>query len=254
MLGTEDALELGLVTFAPDDIDWDDEIRIAFEERAAFSPDAMTGMEASFRFAGPETMETKIFGRLSAWQNWIFQRPNAVGREGRAHAVRQAGAARVRLAQDLSFLETHEHRRTNEKIPNNVDLADDKRLQRALEQWQPNFIQWWKEMGPEGFQEDDVFLRTAISVDTDGWAHFDYVKMPDYRWGIFLADPGRRTAPSASATTWASPSGSRCRASTATRCGASSSPRATPSRRASSSSASSASRARASTTCATSSR
>jgi benzoyl-CoA-dihydrodiol lyase len=81
-LGTRDAVKAGLVTFAPDDIDWDDEIRIAFEERAAMSPDAMTGMEASLRFAGPETMETKIFGRLSAWQNWIFQRPNAVGERG----------------------------------------------------------------------------------------------------------------------------------------------------------------------------
>jgi benzoyl-CoA-dihydrodiol lyase len=74
--------ELGLVTFIPDDLDWEDEVRIAIEERASFSPDALTGMEASLRFAGPETMETKIFGRLSAWQNWIFQRPNAVGAEG----------------------------------------------------------------------------------------------------------------------------------------------------------------------------
>ncbi|MEZ4393918.1 MAG: 2,3-epoxybenzoyl-CoA dihydrolase [Polyangiales bacterium] len=76
------ALKLGLVTFTPDPIDWDDEVRVAIEERAAMSPDAMTGMEASLRFAGPETMETKIFGRLSAWQNWIFQRPNAVGPRG----------------------------------------------------------------------------------------------------------------------------------------------------------------------------
>jgi benzoyl-CoA-dihydrodiol lyase len=72
----------GLVTFTPDDIDWDDEVRIAIEERAAFSPDALTGMEASLRFAGPETLESKIFARLSAWQNWIFQRPNAVGDRG----------------------------------------------------------------------------------------------------------------------------------------------------------------------------
>ena len=77
-----EAEELGLVTFAPDDIDWQDEVRIAIEERASFSTDALTGMEASLRFAGPETLETKIFGRLSAWQNWIFQRPNAVGDEG----------------------------------------------------------------------------------------------------------------------------------------------------------------------------
>jgi benzoyl-CoA-dihydrodiol lyase len=74
--------EAGLVTFIPDDIDWDDEVRIALEERAAFSPDALTGMEASLRFAGPETLETKIFARLSAWQNWVFQRPNAVGPKG----------------------------------------------------------------------------------------------------------------------------------------------------------------------------
>jgi len=76
------AEEAGLVTFTPDDIDWDDEVRMAIEERAAFSPDALTGMEASLRFAGPETMETKIFARLSAWQNWVFQRPNAVGPKG----------------------------------------------------------------------------------------------------------------------------------------------------------------------------
>ncbi|MDG2033457.1 MAG: 2,3-epoxybenzoyl-CoA dihydrolase [Rhodospirillales bacterium] len=81
-LGAEVADELGLVTFIPDDIDWEDEVRIAIEERASYSPDALTGMEASLRFAGPETLETKIFGRLSAWQNWIFQRPNAVGEEG----------------------------------------------------------------------------------------------------------------------------------------------------------------------------
>ena len=81
-LDTKAAMAAGLVTFAPDDIDWEDEIRIAFEERKSLSPDAMTGMEASLRFAGPETMETKIFARLSAWQNWIFQRPNAVGERG----------------------------------------------------------------------------------------------------------------------------------------------------------------------------
>jgi benzoyl-CoA-dihydrodiol lyase len=72
----------GLVTFTPDDIDWDDEVRLAIEQRAALSPDALVGMEASLRFAGPETLETKIFGRLSAWQNWIFQRPSAVGPKG----------------------------------------------------------------------------------------------------------------------------------------------------------------------------
>ncbi len=81
-----------------------------------------------------------------------------------------------------------------ERIPNNVDLAGDRALQRALEQWQPGYLRWWREMGPEGAQAFDVYLRTAVSVDPAGWAHFDYVKMPDYRWGIFLAahDPARQ--------------------------------------------------------------
>ena len=73
-----------------------------------------------------------------------------------------------------------------DSIPNNVDLASDRKLLRALEKWQPNFLNWWKEMGPEGFQEDEIYLRTAIDVDPKGWATYDYVKMPDYRWGIFL--------------------------------------------------------------------
>ncbi|WAX55762.1 2,3-epoxybenzoyl-CoA dihydrolase [Jatrophihabitans cynanchi] len=90
-LSAEDAAALGLVTFTPDDIDWDDEVRIAIEERSSFSPDALTGLEANYRFAGPETIETKIFGRLSAWQNWIFYRPNASGPDG---ALRQFGTGR----------------------------------------------------------------------------------------------------------------------------------------------------------------
>ena len=81
-LDAQAAFASGLVTFIPDDIDWDDEIRLAVEERASLSPDALTAMEASLRFTGPETMETRIFGRLSAWQNWVFQRPNAVGEKG----------------------------------------------------------------------------------------------------------------------------------------------------------------------------
>ncbi|MCU1605093.1 MAG: Benzoyl-CoA-dihydrodiol lyase [Modestobacter sp.] len=86
-----DALELGLVTTTPDDIDWEDEVRLVLEERASFSPDALTGMEANLRFAGQETAETKVFGRLTAWQNWIFQRPNAAGPEG---ALRRYGTGR----------------------------------------------------------------------------------------------------------------------------------------------------------------
>src|SRR6202051_2218177 len=87
-LDAEQAEQLGLITFALDDIDWDDEIRVFFEERTSFSPDSLTGMEANLRFVGPETMESKIFSRLTAWQNWIFQRPNAVGENG---ALRRYG-------------------------------------------------------------------------------------------------------------------------------------------------------------------
>jgi benzoyl-CoA-dihydrodiol lyase len=87
------AMDAGLVTVAPDELDWDDEVRLAIESRAAFSPDALTAMEASLRFPGPETLETKIFGRLSAWQNWVFQRPNAVGDRG---ALKAFGGARGR--------------------------------------------------------------------------------------------------------------------------------------------------------------
>jgi benzoyl-CoA 2,3-dioxygenase component B len=81
----------------------------------------------------------------------------------------------------------------SQKIPNNVELSSDKRLQRALEAWQPNYLEWWNSVGPTDFNQNDVYLRTAVSVDADGWAHFGYVKMPDYRWGIFLepAKPGR---------------------------------------------------------------
>ncbi len=75
---------------------------------------------------------------------------------------------------------------SDEKIPNNVNLSSDRRLQRALEKWQPKYLEWWMEMGPDGFQTDNIYLRTAISVESGGWAHFGHVKMPDYRWGIFL--------------------------------------------------------------------
>ncbi len=82
----------------------------------------------------------------------------------------------------------------SEKIPNNVNLSEDRALQRALEHWQPNYLQWWRDMGPEGAMDYDVYLRTAINVTPEGWAHFDYVKMPDYRWGIFMAqaEEGRK--------------------------------------------------------------
>ena len=84
----------------------------------------------------------------------------------------------------------------DDSIPNNVDLASDKQLQRALESWHPNYLDWWKDMGPDGFQDAEVYLRTAVGVDPAGWAKFGYVKMPQYRWGILLApkEDGRKEA------------------------------------------------------------
>ena len=76
-----------------------------------------------------------------------------------------------------------------ERIPNNVNLAEDRRLQRALEKWQPGYQQWWQELGPTGSSEMEVYLRTAVSVEPGGWANYGHVRMPDYRWGIFLAPP-----------------------------------------------------------------
>ena len=78
-----------------------------------------------------------------------------------------------------------------EKIPNNVNLSEDLSLQRALENWQPKFQNWWKEMGPDGFQNSEIYLRTATSVDSAGWASYGKIKMPDYRWGIFLAEENK---------------------------------------------------------------
>jgi benzoyl-CoA 2,3-dioxygenase component B len=86
-------------------------------------------------------------------------------------------------------LEPHVNVDLHARIPNNVDLAQDLRLQRALEHWQPSFLQWWREMGPDGLQQSEIYLRTAVSVEPGGWAHYDYVRTPEYRWGIFLAPP-----------------------------------------------------------------
>src|ERR1700751_3591404 len=123
-----------------------------------------------------------------------------------------------------------------EKIPNNVNLTEDRRVLKALEGWHPGYIDWWQNMGPEGFQESLVYLRTAVSVDPKGWAKFDYVKMPEYRWA-FSWLPTKKAARCRSAPTWARTPGRRCRASIAPCCAVSSSSRATPSLPPSSSSA-----------------
>ncbi|HMQ73149.1 MAG TPA: benzoyl-CoA 2,3-epoxidase subunit BoxB, partial [Rubrivivax sp.] len=136
--------------------------------------------------------------------------PECGRRQGRAQGLRQRPEGRLRLAPRVgrptpsrcaartgwrAATETSPPRTSettmssinySEKIPNNVNLSEDRTLQRALEHWQPNYLSWWQDMGPEGSQDFDVYLRTAVSVDPQGWAQFGHVKMPDYRWGIFL--------------------------------------------------------------------
>src|SRR3989440_2666912 len=106
--------------------------------------------------------------------------PQRRRRQGCPQGVRQGRKAGVRLEARVTI-------DYNARIPNNVDLAGDRALQRALEQWQPDFVDWWREMGPEGSSGHDVYLRTATGIDTEDWTRFGYVKMPEYRWGIFLA-------------------------------------------------------------------
>jgi hypothetical protein len=127
----------------------------------------------------------------------------------------------------------------SETIPNNVGLEQDRTLQRALEQWQPHFLQWWSEMGPLGSKEFDVYLRTAVSVDSQGWAQFGYVKMPEYRWESSLLH-SMPSGASRLAMSAAPRPGKRSRASIARTCAGSSLPRVTPNRLRSSSSATSA--------------
>ncbi len=190
-LTADEAFDAGLVTSAPDDLDWDDEVRILLEERASFSPDALTGMEANLRFPGPETMETKIFARLTAWQNWIFQRPNAVGPEGALQRYGTGASSDIRpeSAWDDDRRPRHEDPEQRRLVRRPSAATRSRGL--AAEVHRVVAIS-----RPGRAPGDDVFLRTAISVDQEGWANFDYVRMPDYRWGIFLADaePDRRIA------------------------------------------------------------
>ena len=245
--------EAGLVTFTPDDIDWDDEVRLAHRgARRASRRTRSRAWRPRCASAGRRRSRRKIFGRLSAWQNWIFQRPNAVGPKGALQVYGSRRSAPSSIEGECDGEQADYHR--VERSPT-TSTCEDKRLQRALEEWQPKFLDWWQEMGPDGFQTKDVYLRTAISVEREGWAHFGYVKMPDYRWGIFLAEPRGRTA----TIGFGDHKGAAGLAGSARRVSRHlapprSSPRATPSPPRSSSSATSAAPARRSTTCATSSR
>ena len=207
-------MELGLVTVAPDDLDWEDEIRIAIEERASLSPDALTGMEASLRFPGAETTGNESLRPALRLAELDFHPPQRHRRTWRAKTFRQRVESEIRPG--ACVMESN----YQDRIPNNVSLGSNRTLQRALEHWQPEFLNWWHGLGPSDFNASDVYLRTAISVDTKGWATFGYVRMPDYRWGIFLATRKKPIAASVSATTSASRSGSRFPANIAPRCAA----------------------------------
>ena len=255
-LDAEEAEALGLVTFALDDIDWDDEIRVFFEERTSFSPDSLTGMEANLRFVGPETMESKIFSRLTAWQNWIFQRPNAVGENGALRRYGTGQKAQFDMTRVSNFAASwpgcdpaihvfcsratwmpgtrpgmtesvKEHAMNvnimnvdySTKIPNNVNLSEDRQVLKALEGWHPGYMNWWSDMGPEGFQQSLVYLRTAYSVDPRGWAKFDYVGCRNIA-GASCWRRRKRTASFPSASISASRPGRKSRASIAPCCAA----------------------------------
>ena len=201
------AEDAGLVTVVLDDVDWDDEVRVAIEERSSFSADALSGLEANLRFAGPETLESKIFGRLSPGRTGSSGAPTPPGRPERSSATAPAcDPTSTPNGSDGSDIRCSVGRRAksctdgdramtdvvdyDSRIPNNVALASDPRVKRALEKWHPGYLDWWMDMGPEGFQTADVYLRTAVRVESkagEDWAIFDYVKMPAYRWGILLA-------------------------------------------------------------------
>ena len=183
-----EAVDAGLVTFTPDDIDWDDEVRLMLEERTSFSPDALTGAGGQLPLRRARDDGDQDLRPPHGLAELDLPAPE------RRRARRRAAPLRHRLPPDLRPDEgltrmTMTAVDIDAKIPNNVDLAGDRRLQRALESWQPKFIEWWRELGPVAFQDNDVYLRTAIAVGQEGWANFGHVKMPDYRWGIFLAEP-----------------------------------------------------------------
>ena len=212
-------VELGLVTFAPDELDWEDEIRLAIEERASLSPDALTGMEANLRFAGAETVATKIFGRLSAWQNWIFNRPNATGEQGALKLLRQrragrgsTGSAIIERGSDGDRLSrAHSEQRRSRRatgrcsarssIGSRASSTGGARWGRAIPRGR--CLSAHRHLGRrQGLGELWHVARCRITA------------------GDF---PRRRRCPtgaSALATSSASRSGSRCRASTARRCAA----------------------------------
>ena len=207
----------GLVTFTPDELDWEDEIRLALEERASLSPDALTGMEASLRFAGAETVATKIFARLSAWQNWIFSRPNATGEHGALKRYGTGAKAAVRLGSGIAGgrgWRSITKRESRTMSISTVTARCSARSNTGSRTFSTGGARW----GRADSQTAEVYLRTATAVDRGGLGEYGMVKMPEYRWGIFLADPGARSPDRLRRRFWRNRYGSRCRASTARPC------------------------------------
>ena len=229
------------MTFAPDELDWADELRLAIEGRSALSPDALTGLEANLRFGDRETMQSRIFGRLSAWQNWIFIRPERSGPDRRAEGLRHRETAPNSIGSVSNMAEVTEGRSKRSIIPSAFRTTSIwraiERLQRALEHWQPAFLDWWKGTGPV-----DTSKLRSLSADRDqrGQRRLGELRLRAHA-GISLGhfpDAARRK-PSDQLRRSQGRAGlaGRSRANTAPRCGASSSRRATPNPRRSSSSA-----------------
>ena len=173
-------------------------------------------MEANLRFVGPGDDGDQDLRPPLGLAELDLPAPQRRRPEG---ALRRFGTGARPDVRPQRGCDRHDRRRHRRHDPQQRRPRRRPPAAAALESWQPKFIEWWKRLGPVAFQDNDVYLRTAIDVGQEGWANFDYVKMPDYRWGIFLADPSPIGA-SPSATTSASRSGRRSRASTAPTCAA----------------------------------
>ena len=252
-LRAAEALDAGLITFAFDDLDWEDEVRLLLEERNSFSPDALTGTGGQQPLRRPRDDGDEDLRPAVGLAELDLPAPERRRARRRPAPLRHRDAPDLRPREGVTAM-TSRNVDIDARIPNNVDLAGDRRLQRALESWQPKFIEWWKQLGPVAYQDNPVYLRTAVDVGQEGWANFGHVEMPDYRWGIFLAEPepDRRIAfgEHKGEPVWHEVPGRAPRRPPPARSWC----RATPSRRRSSSSATCAPPHRASTTSATCSR
>ncbi len=210
-----------LVTTAYESFDWDDEVRVFLEDRTSFSPDALTGMEANLRFAGPETMETKIFGRLTAWQNWIFQRPNAIGEQGALKLLRHRGVSpsiRKRKGDVMNIAAVD----YDGQIPNNVGLSEDRARAQAragkagIRATSAGGTTWARKASRNRWS---ICAPRSASIRKAGPSSI-MSRMPEYRWGVLLAPARGRPQGAVRPATRASRPGRKCRANIARCCAA----------------------------------